>query len=136
MKNLKLFIAVSLFLLGTTGLNAQSCCAGKGASTDKATCSMSSMNIQKMKEDLKLSEEQVKKIKDIKTKYASVKEEDQAKIQEKNMKEMEEIKRVLNDEQSKKYTEMCKTAQASSDCHKPATSSKKEETTSKSSVTR
>lgn len=98
MKNLKLIALASVLTIGTTiTVNAQD--AANKQPVKESLKKERQVKIEEMKEELKLSDEQVQKIKAIHAKKEAEKETYKDKVQEINKAEKEEINQVLTDEQ-------------------------------------
>lgn len=98
MKNLKLIALASAIAIGTTiTVNAQD--AANKQPVKESLKKEHKVKVEEMKAELKLSDEQVEKIKAIQAKKEAEKETHKDKVQEINKTEKEEINQVLTDEQ-------------------------------------
>lgn len=103
MKNLKMILAATLIVAGTTMVNAQDAKKGSDHAHKAHTPNLKKgKELKKMKEELQLSEEQITQIKAIKEKRTEEKRALKIKLYELEKAEKEEIKTVLTEEQIKK----------------------------------
>ena len=98
MKNLQLIALSTLFISGTVILNAQNATANKRPVKQKIQ-DEKAIKFEELKTELKLTDEQIEKIKAIQAKKEIEKETHKEKIQEINRDEREEINQILTEEQ-------------------------------------
>lgn len=104
MKKLKMMLAATLIVTGTTMVNAQDAKKKDCDHDHKAHSSHyeKGEHVEKMKAELELTDEQVAKIKEIHAKKAEEKKALKDKMHELHKAEKEEIKEVLTEEQVEK----------------------------------
>ncbi|MCW8898913.1 MAG: Spy/CpxP family protein refolding chaperone [Flavobacteriales bacterium] len=108
MKNLKMILAATLIVAGTTMVNAQDAKKKECDHAHKAHADHyeKGEHVEKMKVELELTDEQVAKIKEIHAKRAEEKKALKDKMHELHKAEKEEIKEVLTKEQIEKMKAM------------------------------